>query len=464
MMASVGNKSKRIRNGSRLLWITFLLCWTVSGYAQYEKDYKPFKYSSSGGRMSEATFHKKVNIPYNTSDQALIRKFNHYLYTLYRTYTQASKEKQFIEEPYVKKYLRTILDTICAANHIKTKFEIVCTRYAEPNAFNMGDNRFYVNIGLLAHLTTEAQIAFMLSHEMAHQLLFHVQDHFIASENWSKSKQVKKEIHDINRARYNKLDRTFQLFKQTGYKFARYSRANEYSADSMAVVMVGKTGYDVREGKTLFRILEKTEKDSSVLDYKTWLGDKDHPLQDAWLTKKENLLSFGKQKVMELDEDSVQSHPDIPVRIKAIDSQLLVLHPDLRQAKTFLQSETLFDSLAQAAKFELVEAYLTRNRYAAVMYYGLLLLKEYPDNAALYKNTCTAMHELNKAIKKHTVQNYIPIESEDYSEAYNSFLRLIDRTSADEFDALCKAFIIRYHTRFSVYPESQTLYDEYTKK
>ena len=99
-----------------------------------------------------------------------------------------------------------------------------------------------------------------------------------------------------------------------------------------------------------------------------------------------------------------------------------------------------------------------------MVYESACLLSKFPENKYLYKNMAKALNELNKAVKKHTVQNYIPIESDDFSEGYNCLLRMIDRTTAEEFDTLCKNFITHYYSRISTYPEIQTIYDSFTKK
>jgi len=447
-----------------LFLFSFLLC---AGYlhAQYTSDYDPVKYSSSGYKMSEATFNKKLKIPYNTSDPAMIKKFNQYLYILYRSYATESKEKQFIEEAFIKNYLETILDIVTAKNGLKEEFEIVCTRYAVPNAFNMGDNKLYVNIGLLEQLENEAQIAFMLCHELSHQLLFHVQDAFIAEEKRAKDKAVKKQIRDINKAKYNKLDKTFQFVKNYNYDFAKYSRANERSADSMAVVLLQKTDYDLREGKGLMEILDHIDEDSTKIDYHTYFDKDSVSIKNEWIVGKKPALTFSKKKAIEFDKDSIKTHPNIPNRINMIDSQLLLIGYSHSGKKLFVQPKATFDSIVSVSKFEIIEAYQKRKRYAAVVYYGIRLLSAYPENKYLYKNISIALNELSKAVKKHTVQNYIPIESdEDFSEGYNQLLRIIDRTTAEEFDALVKNFITQYYSKISSYPEIQTIYNELSKK
>ncbi|GBL35033.1 hypothetical protein EMGBS15_06280 [Filimonas sp.] len=329
--------------------------------AQFTTDYTPMKYSSSGYKMNENVFYKKLNVKYNTIDQAMIKKFNKYLYVLYRGYANGSKGKQYIDDPFVKKYLKTILDSVTVRNGLKEKYEIVCTRYTVPNAFNMGDYKLYINIGILERLKNESQLAFLICHELSHQLLFHVQDNFIANEKLSKDKTVKKEIRDINKAKYNKLDKTFQFIKNYNYDFAKYSRANEQSADSMALVLLQKTDYDLHEGIGLMEILDHADDDSTKIDYTKFLENQTQTIKPEWLVGKKNTLTFGKQKALEFDKDSIKTHPDIPNRIKMIDSQISLIKDLPKDKKIFVQPEAKFDSLVNVSKFEIIEPISTVN-------------------------------------------------------------------------------------------------------
>lgn len=433
--------------------------------AQFTTDYTPYKYSSSGYRMSPNAYIKKLNISYHTSEASMVKKFNRYLYDLHRSFGDASRKKQFIEDPGVKRYLKGVLDTILKRNHINEQFDIICTRYTVPNAYNMGDKRLYVNIGILAQLNNEAQLAFLLAHELSHQLLYHVQDNFIALERLAKDKKVKKEIRDIKKARYNKLDRSFQFMKSYEYDFAKYSRANETSADSMAMVLLRETGYDLREANTLMQLLDIVDKDTSKVDFKLYFEHEAKTLNPAWMMRKEHPLDFGHEEAMALNKDSVKTHPDVPFRIKALDSLLRQWQYSPEGRQVYLNSKAFFDTLRDASAFELIESYLSRKRYAGVAYHSMVLLQRFPDNTYLYKNLALSLQELNKAIQKHTIQDFIPIESdEDFPESYNQFLRIIDRTTSDEFETLVKNYYQRYYNRISSYPEIQSIYDAFSRK
>lgn len=56
---------------------------------------------------------------------------------------------------------------------VEQPWQIAVLRSAEPNALSVGGGRLFVTQGLFAALHTEAELAAVLSHEMAHDLLGH---------------------------------------------------------------------------------------------------------------------------------------------------------------------------------------------------------------------------------------------------------------------------------------------------
>lgn len=446
---------------------TILLCFlfiSLNTSAQKFNEYKPVKYSSTARKYSYTEYVKKLKIKYISDDKGTRNDFNQMLYGLHLNYIANAKNKAFITEPYIVKYLQSIVDSIAAKNNLKEKYEVVCTRYLEANAYNMGDNKLYVNMGLLKILDNEAQLAFLLCHELSHQLLTHVQEDFIAKRKLRKDKTVQKEIKDINKAKYNKLDRTIQFVKDHSYDMAKYSRVQERAADSMAIVLLSNTNYDIREGMNLMRILDKSDKDSTVIDYDKYFAADGSKLPALWTKKKENLLEFGFKKAVELDEDSLKTHPDITNRIAMIDQQLKSAKFDPRGKTTAVRSASLFDSVKAVSKFEQIELYIKNKRYSAIVYHSLAMLDEFKDNTYLLKHSIMAMHKMNKAIKDHTISDHVPVESKDLSESYNSLLRIIDRTTLAEFKTILSNFVNRYYAKVSTISEVKNIYDEVNKK
>lgn len=445
------------------LFLLLILSLSIQVSAQFEKDYTPLKYSYSGSKQTEKNFQKKLSVKYLTNDKGIIHDYNRFLYSLHLMYASQSKEKAFIIEPFVKRYLQSIIDTVAARNKLNQKFEVVCTRFLEVNAYNMGDNKLYVNIGLLRRLENESQLAFLLCHELAHQLLSHVQENFIQLRTKAKDKTIKKELKDINKAKYNKLDRTVQIAKRENYSFGKYSRVKERSADSLAAILLTETDYDAREGISLMRILEKSDTDLTRINYPELFKGDSVSILPEWMAPRKELLDFGRKSIIEFDKDSMRTHPDIPNRIRMIEEQLKSMKSVLNGKQLFVQDKQLFDSIRTMAMLEEVEVFVKFKRYGAMVYYGLAALQKLPDNVYLHKNVAIALNHLQKAVKTHTSQDFVPLESEDLPEAYNQFLRIMDRTTYTDFRKLVYQYLQNNKNRIIQIPEVKTIYENFYK-
>lgn len=431
--------------------------------AQAPFDYVPLKYSTSASKSTPDAYIKKLKPKYLTQNKDAIKDLNKFLYGVNLSHVANAKGKYYIEEVYVKKYLQNILDDLSAKNNFKEKYEVHCTRDISVNAYNMGDNRVYVNIGLLKLMTNEAQIAFLLAHELAHYLLLHVQEKFLASRDLRNSKKVKQEIKDIKKAKYNKTDLTVQLMKNYGYEFAKNDRKTERAADSMAVVLVSNTDYDLSEGIALMKILEDSDKDTISVDYPAFFDNKDFHLNRDWLKTNDKFLSFGDKKVVEFDKDSMSTHPAIPFRIEMIQKQMAAMGYSKTGKKLFVQSKNILDSIAYAAMMEEIEVYKKGKRYGAIVYHSLALLRRFPEHVFLHRNAIVALNEIITCMDKHTIQDHIPVEVDEFSIGYKHLLRLLDHTSSSELKLVFKNYIKNYYSKVSQYPEVKTIYEKIDK-
>lgn len=447
-----------------VILFSILISFFIPLQAQYQKDYTALKYGGNSTRLTEDAFFKKNSFSYNTTDKTQISKFKKYLYAMHRSYTYACRKKYFIDEPFFKSYVQHVVDTVLKSNQLTDKIQVVITRSSEPNAFNMGDNKLFVNIGILKRMDNEAQIAYLLCHELSHQLLFHVQDNFYAAEKRAKDKKLKSEIKDINKARYNKLDRTVALIKNVNYNLAKYSRENERAADSMALVLLAQTPYNLNEAQGLMQILDYADKDSTYIPYHQYFETKEYFMDDEWLKPKVKRIEFGNKDAIQLDKDSLKTHPDVPNRIHMLNEQMKTMNYSTVDKKEFIQNKSTFDSVVLASAFEEIEIFNKNKRYGAVTFYALSLLNQLPDNTYLYKQVCLAMNQIIAKVKDHTIQNYIPIESDDLPEGYNQFLRIIDRTSLNELQTLFKNYVNNYYPKMASVPEVKRIYEEVNKK
>lgn len=140
------------------------------------------------------------------------------------------------------------------------------------NAFVTGGKYIYVFTGLIKQVSSEDELAFVLSHELGHSLLKH---------NERRKEDITTAISNIavlvamlsKKNRDNAMD--FAKIAATSY-----SRGDEEEADAIAVAISRKAGYDPLRGADFFS-RNKQQQDTAKQEYQQLLASKRQEAQQA---------------------------------------------------------------------------------------------------------------------------------------------------------------------------------------
>ena len=135
------------------------------------------------------------------------------------------------------------------------------------NAFVLPNGATYINTGLLAMMENEAQLAFILSHEISHFELRHGLKNARANDNSRKRGLLTAFVIQTVLANTsggyvpgNRLTKSAGELLSTALS-SNYSRASEQEADERGIELLYNAGYDVLEGmKALEKLREAAEK------------------------------------------------------------------------------------------------------------------------------------------------------------------------------------------------------------
>ena len=103
-----------------------------------------------------------------------------------------------VTAPEAHGYLQSIVQKIISVNAelAKTDARVVFSRDWWPNAYSMGDGTIAINAGLMVFLHNEAELVFIVSHELAHYYLDHT------------NKSIKQYVEKVNSEEFqNELKR-----------------------------------------------------------------------------------------------------------------------------------------------------------------------------------------------------------------------------------------------------------------
>jgi len=139
-----------------------------------------------------------------------------------------------------------------AASAVNFRFYVL--REPLVNAFALPNGSIYVNVGLLARLENEAQLAQVLGHEVAHV----VKRHSLDRQRSRRNTMIVANIADIA------LFGTSIAYLPAVGALAGQSRENEAEADRSGLEYMSAAGYPLAEADTLFALIREVAPRESV--------------------------------------------------------------------------------------------------------------------------------------------------------------------------------------------------------
>ncbi len=269
----------------------------------------------------------------------------------------------------VSQYINQVADQLLRHDpSLRKKLRFYAVKSPEANAFATDRGTIFVNLGLLARLETEAQLAFILSHEIIH---------FTENHNFQayKKEQFLGQNSSPTKASYN-----FLLDKSL------YSRELEMEADQKGLELFLKSGYSSESLENIFKILQYSH-----------LPFADIPFKKAFLETRfikfpqDYFLEKVTKPVAQKSGDPFASHPNAIARelqiLKQIKNKPI-------EGKSFLLPEFRFEKAQELSRYEMAELLLQERRYAEAIYQSFLLYENYTNSNYFNKINAKALYGL----------------------------------------------------------------------
>lgn len=207
-------------------------------------------------------------------------------------------------ENYLNRILKQVLPPELSRDSI---IHIYIVQDGSFNAFMTPSGQIFMNIGVFSEVFNESQIASVIAHELAHYYLKHSIKYYIETETGAFNGKV------FNR----KLSNT-------------YSRKIEDEADSLALVWLNMSGYNINGLLFTYQTLDRIET---------------------------NILS----KLEDIKKIKNSTHPDAKERISKMEERIKKLKNS--DGKFFIIDESLFYKMREQAKPEILRAYFSNFEY-----------------------------------------------------------------------------------------------------
>jgi predicted Zn-dependent protease len=168
---------------------------------------------------------------------------------------ELKRKALLLQDEAVTGYVRAVGQRLippAAARVAPFHFEVL--RDPVVNAFALPNGGIYLTVGLLARLENEAQLAHVLSHEIAHV----VQRHGLQQHRSRKATIIAAHIADLA------LFGTSIAYLPAIGALASYSQESESEADRLALEYMAPAGYPLAGAEQLFRLLQEVKEKESV--------------------------------------------------------------------------------------------------------------------------------------------------------------------------------------------------------
>ncbi len=351
----------------------------------------------------------------------------------------------FILDPRFTGYLQVVLAKIYRANPQLTKETTVFAhRSSASNAISFGEGTIAFTLGLLCHLETESQIAFVLCHELAHYHADHSNEKIQSIAQLYNSKEFKKELRAINKSEYGQYTRYVKLVSSLGISVSKHGREKEFEADSLAFVYFRNVSNDSNAPIRTLEILDSLDVDREIMtiNLKKHFDFSTYPFKESWVAYDSQIIWRNRDKEI---PDSLRTHPSCDLRIKAIQRQM-VKSTAINSANLVLGKPAEIVLLSQ---FERIESQYHLKNYGRAMYYSLMLLEQFPQNAYLHAMVGKCLYKLYDYQKRHEMGKVLPLPDPRFGESYDRFLTFLQLLRLSELRSLTEHYMNKGKENYS---------------
>jgi len=359
-----------------------------------------------------------------------------------------------VTDPVAHNYLQSILKNILDANpELRSKdTRLLFSRDWWPNAFSMGEGTLVVNAGLMIFLDNEAELVFVICHELAHFYLDHSNKAIKKNVETYNSVAFQNELKRLSKQEYGAGQQLDEMIKKLEFGNRRHSRENETEADRFAFMFMKNTGFDCNGIKTCLQLLDKV--DDSLLyrsiDPELTFNFSSYPFKKKWIQKESAIfsqMSNDNSPLTKKERDSLRTHPDCAVRISFLEDSIL----KARQGEKFIMNKTLFLQLKKDFFVEMAEQQFKSNNLSRNLYYSLQMLQSGENTAYAMFAIARGLNIMHESQKNHKLGIITDKETRGYPADYNILLRMLDRLRLEEIANINYNFCMQHKAEMSVY-------------
>jgi hypothetical protein len=310
----------------------------------------------------------------------------------------------------------------------------------------MGEGTIAVNAGLLVFLDNEAELVFILCHELSHYYLDHSGKAIKKYVETVNSDDLQKELKRLSKEEFRVNEQLGKLTQTLIFDSRKHSRSNEAGADLQAFRFMKNTGYDCNAIISTLQLLDKVD-DSYLfkpLNIEQAFSFSEYPFKKKWIQKESAIFSqLGEDEspVSKSEKDSLKTHLDCSKRISLLQDSIKATG---NSGRLFQVNELLFKQLRKNFIAEITEQCYNGNNLSRNLYYSLQLLQAGENIPMAVHSVSRCLNELYEKQQQHKLGLAIDNENKRFPADYNQLLRLLAKVRLDEIASINYYFCRQY--------------------
>ncbi|MBK9457520.1 MAG: M48 family metallopeptidase [Bacteroidetes bacterium] len=276
--------------------------------------------------------------------------------------------------PEYNSYLDAIADELLKGDpQLRSQVKFYLLRSPVVNAFAGAGGNIFISMGLISMLENEAELAYIMGHEIGHIAREHGLDFYM------EAKEIDKKSSN------NSLLKKSSSFNASLVIKNLYSQVLETEADEYGIQALMRTKYaaDTNTLNNVFDVLKY-----AYLPFDNQSFPVDFFESKYYVTSKNLKLDSikkitGEPEKLAKKESFKSTHPSIGDRRKTVNEY--AKNVGLSNRSPYLVSESKFMQLRNVARYELPMFYLHNHLYQDAIYAAYLGLQKDPDNIYLEK-------------------------------------------------------------------------------
>jgi hypothetical protein len=323
-------------------------------------------------------------------------------------------------------YLTEVLDVLLKDNQeLRKQLRIYVVKSPAVNAFATNNGIIFVTMGMLARLENEAQLAWILSHEVIHYREQHVINSYIKGQEIKQSKGMYKRLS---------LD-------EKDYAKSSFNKEQEMESDTEGLTLFLNTDYAKAEALKVYDLLAQAHLPQQDKSFRTSYFETKNFVFPAKLK-----LDTVKQRSIRDDyDDTKSSHPKLKKRKEAA-AEAIKKAPKGFADKAYVVSGTTFNKVRSIAAFEVLREQLLSGEYIDAFYQAYVLHEQYPNSEYVQSAIGKALYGLAK---------WAPtVQTDGYEGNIQRFAHLSKQQQPLERIVLALRYLYPLHVK---YPQNEEL-------